>query len=216
MATTGYWRCLLQPSSWTRIGTPTTTLLRAPFSSTSATHAFRPAQKPPADSVRQGHIRLGKQFKMGRKKKRMVERGKPILAGERKAFRKRIVLSNNNALPVSLQTLSARTLASPDSAGRVFALSDVVIDQLRTVEAFKPTQPWELFRQPSLLLRPETVDVVQRMRDAAAAKDTLRLVISGERISGKSVLLLQAMASAFLNDWVVISIPEGAVQLRFL
>ena len=49
----------------------------------------------------------------------------------------------------------------------------------------------------------------KRMRSAGERKKTLRLVLSGERISGKSTMLLQAMAFGLLNQWVVINIPEG-------
>lgn len=47
--------------------------------------------------------------------------------------------------------------------------------------------------------------------DAAAAKDkkTIRRILTGERMSGKSTLLLQGLSMAFLRQWFVISLPEG-------
>ena len=88
-------------------------------------------------------------------------------------------------------------------------LSATLQDQLRAIEAFKPTQSWKLFHQPSVLVRPETVEVVKKIHEGVEKKDPLRLVISGDRLAGKSMLLLQAMADGLLNDWIVINIPEG-------
>lgn len=164
------------------------------------------------------HVRGGKQVQM-RKKKKAPPRGKTAEPGERKALRKRIVLSNGNALEVpDLEELTAAHLLDGDgdgnsSAGRVLALPDGVVDQLRAVEAFKPSQCFSLFRRPSVLVRGETVALATQMQRAATARETLRLVIDGERIAGKSILLLQALAHGFLNDWVVIHVPEGELGL---
>lgn len=159
----------------------------------------------------QNVVRGGKRMKLGKFKKRKDtdRRGTP-LPGERKAFRKRIMLSNNNALPVpGLEELAAASMSDPANAGRVLAISDELVDQLRAAEAFKPTQAWGLFRHPSILVRAETTDLVNRMEDHAQKKETLRLVITGDRLSGKSMLLLQSIAHAYLNDWFVVNIPEG-------
>lgn len=144
------------------------------------------------------------------KKKNVVSSGKPPQPGERKAYRKKIVLSNNNALPVpGLETLRPNDLAKQDNVGSVKALPEDVVDALRAMEAFKPTQCWGIFRQPSVLIRQETVDLTQKMKAAGADGKTIRTVIEGNRITGKSLLLLQAMTHAFMNDWVVLHIPEG-------
>ena len=130
--------------------------------------------------------------------------------GERKALRKRIVLSNTNAFEVpGLVELKASTdLADPDVAGKMVALPGDVIDQLRVVDAFKPSQGWGLFRQPAMLVRKEMEEVVRIMDDAVSRKEVERKVIVGEKGSGKSVLVLQAMAMAFLKKWVVINLPN--------
>ncbi len=103
------------------------------------------------------------------------------MIGERKALRKRIVISNTNALEV---------------------------------RAFKPTQNWNLFRKPSTLMRRESVELGRTVLDVSAGQvegrpRTVRRIIAGERGTGKSLMLLQAMSMAFLNDWVVINVPEG-------
>ncbi|KAK3396585.1 mitochondrial ribosomal death-associated protein 3-domain-containing protein [Sordaria brevicollis] len=144
------------------------------------------------------------------KKKGITPQGKPPLPGERKAYRKKIVLSNNNALPVAgLETLRPNDLSKQKNVGTVMALPEDVVDALRATEAFKPTQCWGIFRQPSVLVRQETVDLIKKMDGAAADGKTLRLVVEGNRISGKSLMLLQAMTHAFMNDWVVLHIPEA-------
>lgn len=151
-------------------------------------------------------MQLGK-FK---KKAPAGHQGKSPLPGERKAYRKRIQLSNNNALPVQgLEDLKPSDMTKPENVGKVMSIPGPVLDQLRTVEAFKPTQYWGMFRTPSTLLRAETAELTSRMKAAADKKEMLRLVISGDRIAGKSLLLLQSLTHAFLNDWIVIHIPEG-------
>lgn len=156
------------------------------------------------------HIRAGKRLVLGKKKKRQADKSKPPASGERKAFRKRIQLSNDNALEVpGLSKLTAENIVDSSSIGQVIGLPPALVDQLRASEAFKPTQTWGLFRSPHTLVRQETVDLAKQLTDAVGKKETLRLVITGDRASGKSILGLQALATGFLNDWVVINIPEG-------
>lgn len=144
------------------------------------------------------------------KKKKDLVRPKTPGPGERKAWRKRIVLSNNNAIAVhGLSRMDGTNLASPESAGKVLKIPEAAIDQLRASEAFKSSQTWGLFHSPHTLVRPETVEVCGRMLEAAAEGKTARLVIAGEKAAGKSMVLLQALVNAFLNNWVVIHIPEG-------
>lgn len=146
---------------------------------------------------------------LGRKKPQL-DKGKSAAPGERKAFRKRIQLSNDNALEVEgLPPMDLAQLADPEAVGRVVSLPPDLIDRLRAIEAFKPTQNWGLFRSPHLLVRRETVDLIRRIQDAVARKETARVVLTGERGSGKSILSLQALSAGFMNNWVVINIPEG-------
>ncbi|KAK3693558.1 mitochondrial ribosomal death-associated protein 3-domain-containing protein [Podospora appendiculata] len=181
----------------------------APFSTTTANNA-KTGGGGSKDKTG-GHIRAGKKIKLGKfKKNTTADRGKAPAPGERKAFRKKILLSNNNALPVpGLVDLTPEHMLDPQNAATVLSIPDAVVDQLRAVEAFKPTQCWGVFRKPSMLLRTETIDLMNRMKGAAKQKQTLRLVVTGDRITGKSMLLLQAMTHAFLNDWIVVNIPEG-------
>jgi small subunit ribosomal protein S29 len=181
------------------------------------------------------------------KKKPPPKTGKPPQPGERKAMRKRIVLSNTNALEVpgmreldkglvgewemgirdaSRQAeegdwvlggalgMVAKEGAKEGEAmngegviGQVVALQGQTVDSLRAVEAFKTTQGWGLFRRPGLLIREESVTLSRKL--IQAEQGNLRLVIDGERGTGKSLLLLHAMATAFVRGWIVINIPEG-------
>ncbi|KAF2876484.1 mitochondrial ribosomal death-associated protein 3-domain-containing protein [Massariosphaeria phaeospora] len=134
--------------------------------------------------------------------------------GERKAMRKRIVLSNNNALEVrSLQDLDKPSALSERHEGQVRGIPEDVVDSLRAVEAFKPAQGWSLFRRPATLMRKQTMQLAQLLKDAETTdgeqRKTIRRVLVGERMSGKTTLLLQALAMAFLRDWVVINLPEA-------
>lgn len=150
-------------------------------------------------------------FRKVKKKGVASHQGKPPAPGERKAYRKKIVLSNNNALPVpGLENLRPADLSKQDNVGTIKALPEDVVDALRAMEAFKPTQCWGIFRQPAMLVRQETVDLVNKMKAAEKGRKMIRVVIEGNRITGKSMMLLQAMTHAFMNDWVVLHIPEGA------
>jgi hypothetical protein len=141
--------------------------------------------------------------------------GKRPAQGERKAQRKRIVLSNDNALEVSsLQDLSKDNVLSEKNEGKVMGLpQENVVDALRAVEAFKTTQGWSLFRRPAVLMRKEAIQLAKLFKEvedsASGQKKTVQRILYGERMSGKSTLLLQGLAMAFLRDWFVINLPEG-------
>lgn len=154
-------------------------------------------------------VKGAKSFAM--KKKVPVKAGKPPMPGERKAMRKRIVLSNTNALQVEgLHDLS-KDMEMAVHTGKVVGLPGEVVDSLRAVEAFKVTQGWGMFRRPALLIREESVFVTENMKAAEEQKAGLRLVIDGQRGTGKSLMLLHAMATAFVRGWIVLNIPEGAL-----
>ena len=93
------------------------------------------------------------------------------------------------------------------------ALPDELVDSLRALEAFKVGQAWGFFRRPATLIREEAFELGTKMDTITTNgnKNPImeRRVVHGERATGKSVLLLQAMTMAFLKDWIVISIPEG-------
>ncbi|KAL2176009.1 mitochondrial 37S ribosomal protein mS29 [Thermothelomyces heterothallicus CBS 202.75] len=178
----------------------------APFSTTSANAKPKQAQNEPASKKAGKKLQLGK-FK---KKDRIAEKGRPPLPGERKAYRKRITLSNDNAIPVPwLTDLGPADLATSENIAKVMALPEELQDQLRASVAFKPTQCWGMFRKPAVLVRKETVDLTNRMQEAAANRQILRLVVTGDKVAGKSLMLLQAMSHAFLNDWIVLHFPEA-------
>ncbi|KAI1806430.1 mitochondrial ribosomal protein [Daldinia bambusicola] len=215
MASANCWRCLARPSQRLLVPAailPAATLTPASAATfTTAAQLRASPQKPsPKDEVNLSrHIRVGKKLVLGRKK-RSPDKGKPPASGERKAFRKRIQLSNNNALEVKgLGDITAENMVDPHSVGKVLGLPEAVLDQLRASEAFKPTQTWGLFRSPHMLIRKETVDLATQLTDAINKKETLRLVVTGDRASGKSILGLQALTTGFMNNWVVINIPEG-------
>lgn len=146
------------------------------------------------------------------KTKRAKDTGKRPLPGERKAMRKRVVLSNSNALEVKgMQDITAELAVDARLQGKVIGIPGPLIDRLRAADAFKPTQGWSFFRRPGTLIRKETVQYGKLFDEMSkdGEKRSLRRVLIGERGSGKTVMLLQAMTMAFLKDWVVINLPEG-------
>ena len=214
------WRCLAQAKEAASIqakprlyGFP---LKSSPSSASFTTTAglCYPPPKPsrPNPQAPATPFRGAKRIFIKKKKKDVESKGRPVSPGERKAFRKRIVLSNTNALEVrDMQDLSAETMVDKSNRGKVLGIPGPVVDQLRAIEAFKVSQGWGYYRRPGMLVREETVEYGQlfgRMSEKHE-NDTVRRVLVGERASGKSTLLLQAMSIAFVKQWVVINIPEG-------
>lgn len=184
-------------------------LATAPFTTSASLNAEPKKPQKPGMRV-MNHKQKGAARTLRIKKKAFVKTGRPPAPGERKALRKRIVLSNTNALEVpGLLKMTPETVAKAENIGQVAEIPGEVVDQLRAVEAFKITQAWKLFRAPSMLVREETVALVKKMEKAAAEKATDITILDGPRGTGKSMLLLQAMATAFSKGWVVISLPEG-------
>jgi small subunit ribosomal protein S29 len=179
------------------------------FSTTAPKALPAPAKKKTSTS---GPPKKGVTVLRIKKKGVQQSTARPPAAGERKALRKRIVLSNTNALEVpGLEEMATGSLASETSIGMVMALPGEIVDNLRAVEAFKPGQGWTFFRRPACLVRKENVDL-NNIIDRPEGKTT-RKIICGEKGVGKSVLLLETMAMAFMKGWIVVNIPEGMAIL---
>lgn len=167
-----------------------------------------PAKKAPGRApVKRDTFRVKTSAKYNRVK---PTRPKPPAVGERKAIRKRIVLSNTNAFEVpGLAELAPENMAEKSLHGKMLALPDSVIDQLRAAEAFKTSQSWKLFRRPAVLVREETL-ALGRMFEAVEQEkgSTSRKLVTGSKGTGKSLLLVQAMAMAFVKGWIVIPMTE--------
>jgi small subunit ribosomal protein S29 len=187
---------------------------RAAFSTSSALAKDPPKKKAnaaPASARTGGTLRLSKN-------KREAPTGRPPAPGERKAARKKLVLSNTNALEVKgLQELNrenGKAAKIAELEGKVVALTDANVSALRTLEAFQHTQGWSLFRRPATVVRKETVEIAKALEDAeggkeGAAKKVVRRIVFGKQGSGKTVLQMQAMALALNKGWVVVHLPNG-------
>jgi hypothetical protein len=111
-----------------------------------------------------------------------------------------------------METWSKENLAEEKYIGQMMALDGGLLDQLRDSRAFKTTQNWGLFRRPATLIRQETIKVARDMQDIEGANGANKIVkhlVIGERASGKSILVLQAMSMAYMKQWIVLNIPEG-------
>jgi small subunit ribosomal protein S29 len=182
------------------------------FSTSAARSAVAPKKKgmvaAPKKGVKSLNTKKGKKAAQG-------DSGKRPAQGERKALRKRIVLSNNNALEVSsLKDLDKNNVFNEKNQGQVMGLHVDTVDALRAVDAFKPSQGWSLFRRPAVLMRKEAIQLAKlfkEVEDSAQGqqKKTIRRILSGDRMSGKTTLLLQGLAMGLLREWFVINLPEG-------
>lgn len=103
-------------------------------------------------------------------------------------------------------------MSNPANIGQVLGFDSPLIDPLRAAEAFKRTQNWKWYNRPGTLIRPESVQIaemIQGVNPKSKESQTFRVIFSGERGTGKSLMLLQAQAMALMKGWIVISIPEG-------
>ncbi|CAF9925981.1 MAG: 37S ribosomal protein S23 mitochondrial [Heterodermia speciosa] len=200
------WRCFLRASDLsTSIWQPSPARLSAsaaPFSTSTSSLTNASADRSTAFRA--------KVFNLKKEKPKNDVRAKRPAPGERKAYRKRIILSNTNALPIyGMEDFTVENMCKQESKGMVLGIPGNNVDQLRAVEAFKPTQAWGMFRRPGMLVRNETVEYAKLLEELQSQGKSLRRVLVGERGSGKSVMVLQAMTMAFLKGWTVINIPEA-------
>lgn len=176
--------------------------------STTASLDKNPHSPAARKGVGPGAAQKGRKTLRLSKGKKGEQARKPPALGERKALRKRIVLSNTNAFEVpGIQDWSAENFANDSTVGTIVGIPGAAVDSLRAIEAFKATQGWSFFARPTTMVRGETLELARHIKNAN--KKTLRRLIIGEKGSGKSVLALQAQTMAFMNGWVVIHIPEG-------
>lgn len=197
------WRCLVR---WTGPSRPSP--LPRLFSTTPLLDAPAPPRRGNKPKPK-GSTKGVKTLRINKKK--VVTTGKPPARGERREFRKRIILSNPNALEVrGIRHLDKETAVDDSVKGSMVALSDPLIGQLRELAIFKPTQRWRSFRRPAVLWTEQSVEMGKRLvaLEGQGSQGVMRRVLVGERGVGKSVMLLQAMAMALSRGWVVISIPE--------
>ncbi|KAJ5491417.1 hypothetical protein N7539_002984 [Penicillium diatomitis] len=217
MASSWCWSCL----SRLRV-TPTPRAILPPQSITPrvASASFHSSAVQYANPTKKKGALVTQKYRQGqtlrRKKKKTTERARPPAVGERKALRKRIVLSNPNALEVEgMQDLSAETMVDSRLRGSVLGLPLPMLDQLRAVQAFKPKQGWSIFRRPGTVLRRDTLEMgrlFEKISGEGSAPEkgkVVKKILTGLKGSGKTVHLLQAMAMGFLKKWVVISVPDA-------
>ncbi|QIW96782.1 hypothetical protein AMS68_002300 [Peltaster fructicola] len=193
-------RCLTRSiSSLERPITQLQPLAKAAFSTTAN---FQKGVKKSASLVKNGS-QTGGGTRLRLKKTKRVVTGRPPQPGERKAIRKRIVLSNTNALEIrglhrfQKDNISASSLEK--MRGSFLAFDEATIDALRALQAFKTSQSWSMFRTAATLVRHDTITLArvieQQTTDSAGDNPSAAsLVLFGERGSGKSVLQLQAMS----------------------
>ena len=201
------WGCLLRSRC---VELPTRSIAFVPVHSFSTSPSSAAQPQAPKNQRDVSLARGGKTLRI--KKKAFVQTGRPVAPGERKAYRKRVVLSNVNALDVQgMKELSSDSLMGSEARGTMLALPGTVVDQLRALEAFKARQGWKLFRKPGVLVRDESVRIGRVLEEAEneTGRRTHRMIISGAKGVGKSTMLLQAMATALVKGWIVISIPNG-------
>ena len=222
MASSGCWKCLSRPAiqlTAPSLHKASTRLPAAAAFSTTSSRLVLPPKKGKLNPNEQKRLTAAKQKgakSLRIKKKVPVKTGRPPAPGERKALRKRIVLSNTNALEVQgMQEFDKEVLLEEGLVGKVVGLKGATVDQLRASEAFKTTQGWGLFRRPGVLVRKESLELSRRLVDAEEGKQTLRLVVDGDKGSGKSLLMIHAMATAFVRGWIVVNIPEGKIKLPY-
>lgn len=211
-------RLHISPTSVRRLPIPAATWTQTTSFHTTAAQYKSPLLKKKVVAPGSQPQKARRTSQSARLKKKIRERPKLPPVGERKAQRRRIVLSSTNAIPISnMEEWSKENLTDEQYIGQVLALEGGLLDQLRDSRAFKTTQNWGLFRRPATLIREETVKLAKDMQEIEGAKDEKKIVkhfVVGDRASGKSILMLQAMSMAYMKEWIVLNIPEGKLEKR--
>ena len=133
---------------------------------------------------------------------------------EIKAAQKPVAVSNANALAVpGVSTLSLENMVDDKSRGKVFYLPKACVEPLRAMQVFKPSQSWPMFKAPGTFMREESVELARLIRGIGGEGDmkgkSVARIVTGDKATGKSIHLTQALTMGLLNNWVVINIPEG-------
>lgn len=214
MASSFCWSCFSKLRPTPRALLPSTSIPRAvtaaPFHSSAPAYVLPPKKSRSQDA--------GPKFREARsakiKKRNAFVRPQRESPADRKAHAQRLVLSNTNALEVtSLQDFSVENMVDEKLHGQVLGIPMALIDSLRDLQAFKLAQGWGLFRRPATLMRKETLDLAKLMMEVREKEKNKAVaqIVTGDRFSGKSVHLLQAMTMGLLNNWVVMSVPDGKI-----
>ncbi|KAA8893525.1 mitochondrial ribosomal death-associated protein 3-domain-containing protein [Sphaerosporella brunnea] len=207
-------RCL-RPSTFHQLSrltaTPATATATFTTSAPAQTKSGKPAVKGMSRQMQQGQQRIGRNTGPAADQKPKA----PFKPGERRDIRQRIVLSNTNAPAVDVAELSFEVSTREEYVGTVFAFGAKDIDSLRELDGFRRSQDWKFFHRPSTVMRKESLRLGEMMEWVQQQEELPqtrceRLVLTGPKGSGKSVLLLQAMAWALQRQWVVINIPNAA------
>ncbi len=69
-----------------------------------------------------------------------------------------------------MQDLDAGNMADEAQVGQILGLEGELLDRLRDVKAFKPTQNWNMFRKPGTLVRRESVELGRTVMDIKAGQ----------------------------------------------
>ena len=201
-------RCLFLP----RLPTTTTnTTTTRTFSTTPSYLADPPKKKPTTGGGARSNTpaKAGKTLKLAKNKRALTSR--PPGIGERREQRLKVVLGNGNALEVpGLGELNVDVLRAADglggSVGEVVKLGEEVTAAMKTLGAFAPRQGWHQFRSPpATLVRRQTAELAGLLHEEGAQ----RVIITGPRLSGKSVLLMQTAAAAWLSGNLVLLLPAA-------
>ncbi|KIW36707.1 uncharacterized protein PV06_11116 [Exophiala oligosperma] len=179
---------------------------------TASFHASATQKANPTPGKKGDKILKFRGSQSARLKKKVRERLKLPPVGERRAQRRRIVLSNTNALPVDdMENWNKGNITDSQLVGKVMGLDGELLDQLRDAKAFERTQNWNLFRRPGTLIRDETLAVGKEVETLTKTADSrvVKHLVVGDAHAGKSILMLQTICMAFMNAWLVLSVPEG-------
>ncbi|OJD11680.1 hypothetical protein AJ78_07595 [Emergomyces pasteurianus Ep9510] len=208
------WGCFSKLRPIPRLLQPPAVLRIAPFHTTAPAFAL-----PMKKKTGSGRSETGPKFRESRSarinKKVKREKPRPPPPGERRAAKERIVLSNTNALEVpDMQDLSVENMTNAELRGHIVGLPMGLVDRLRGARAFKATQGWSLFRRPGTLFREETLEIGKLINCIGNGENemkgkTVKRIITGDKGTGKSVHLTQAMTLALLKNWVIVTIPEA-------
>lgn len=128
--------------------------------------------------------------------------------GAGNATKGQLVTLNKDAPRVDVDRISGNTFA-PDRQGTLFEVPEAIVQQLGKLEVLQPQQGFSSFAQLATVVRGCSVELVDALLGEEVVKGGRRAIVDGPAGSGKSIVMMQAIAAALAQRWVVVSIPRA-------
>lgn len=119
----------------------------------------------------------------------------------------------NPAAPKVDLRQSSSAAYTQENIGTVFETPSNVTSQLYALDVLQSQGGYQYFSQLATVIREPSVDLSKVLVETPGPSDNRRIILDGPAGSGKSIVMLQAIALALQLKWVVVSIPRAELLI---